>query len=1238
MEVPVVAEEPPITEETENAELADSVENFEKFVYELFDKNGVLNDLRAYLRGHIVNVLKSAQTGDPPPCQRHFTQRLDLTYQALNMLVAEYLLRLEFSYSLSVFVSEIPLANMVFEFAKTLMRNNDENFTSLRFQDSDVWSILNYLGVMCDSEHSSNIVEMYKSVETCPLLLCIFKCIPMYNKPHAVNSSDESISSSVKSSDTLGDKTKSSHRNLPVHDKCKHYALCWTCQSKMIRVKEKYCKKKKSLTKSVKETKLDQYNVDCLMKNIGVLERSLIDEMFQQLKSVYEAEVEMVKEEEQRKVKRSLATHALQLQKRRHDIEESLKAREVELELAVQQKKKFLWGLARALRDQHRHVSHETERLTAKEDSLKIQLGEAEEILKQRGEEVRSQITSELAILEQHLESMKTERENINRERTELNNLKKHEKSTKEHNTEHEQLKSHYDLLKNELSILRKYLESMSIQPKCVIERSTITDLYDVTSKLNVTLNNGQDVEYARHDGKLRSNQVVNDFKKQKNVNFSQSNLDEIYREASQERRSSSSDVGDMGRMERFHEQETLRQLRDENQRLKTFAAQQSEHITELRCQQAQMRAQLTAAQFQQSTTATTHQGPTTYAGPTVPPTCRPRTAPAVVPPATYLVHRMSTSASAHALNHGWRKGAGEELSLFSNAQPRILVPGDTIPFIGVLKDRHNDNRRHIVNQWRNLRRRTSPIGAVVKPRNITTAQRDKLSKERPEPSTSQMDPITQSQNFLTETQEFENDSLEPTSGNRCQRPKTAVADKMREKSPNTVLREVKNKLRTKDSTKRQTPTVTRDKSPNSVLREAKLRLRKLEIEAEAVEKSYLNFRKRQAELRNERTSFSGPTDESVIRDIRNLEIKRSSSLQKVGDTHNTHKDFKISYLEADQKTMNNDIDKYLKEYQTKYDIGETYFKNKNVAQNKASPIPESYSEIEDKRLPDDYLETPIIEFRKLYYSEKSRYYDRNKGDNKPDGNRPNDCIDKIDSEKSLDANRGKVDCEPENQNDDNKLDKAITELEILKHNINKIYDLPDEPEVKIEEEETGLRDELSKTEAAEDKNLLRVEVESVSEVNDIKVTESQTQDLLLVVQSPIEVGDTLESDSDEKLSPQMTIIVSPKRSSPKGPNDMDSLGSRSLSPVQARLTRNDVIDAIFRADPENQLSSVQMQLELSKDILEDSITESEKGEIGEYPDDFSADVDNYNSRSDYENNSPISIPKTSEDENFWDS
>lgn len=42
---------------------SDSSENFQKFITELFEKNGVLNDLRAYLRGHIVDVLKGAETG-----------------------------------------------------------------------------------------------------------------------------------------------------------------------------------------------------------------------------------------------------------------------------------------------------------------------------------------------------------------------------------------------------------------------------------------------------------------------------------------------------------------------------------------------------------------------------------------------------------------------------------------------------------------------------------------------------------------------------------------------------------------------------------------------------------------------------------------------------------------------------------------------------------------------------------------------------------------------------------------------------------------------------------------------------------------------------------------------------------------------------------------------------------------------------------------------------------------------
>lgn len=58
----VCPESPPVVE-SHDIKSTESAENFQKFMYELFEKNGVLNDLRAYLRGHIVGLLRSAKTG-----------------------------------------------------------------------------------------------------------------------------------------------------------------------------------------------------------------------------------------------------------------------------------------------------------------------------------------------------------------------------------------------------------------------------------------------------------------------------------------------------------------------------------------------------------------------------------------------------------------------------------------------------------------------------------------------------------------------------------------------------------------------------------------------------------------------------------------------------------------------------------------------------------------------------------------------------------------------------------------------------------------------------------------------------------------------------------------------------------------------------------------------------------------------------------------------------------------------
>ncbi|XP_047027306.1 uncharacterized protein LOC124635491 isoform X3 [Helicoverpa zea] len=1167
MESGVTKEFSPALAETQNVTNTESADSFQSFIYELFEKNGILNDLRAYLRGHIVNVLKSAQTGDPPPCQKHFTQRLELTYQALNILIAEYLLRLEFTYSFSVFISEIPLANMVFGFAKSLMERTEENKAEMRFRDTDVWSILNYLGVQCDSEHASNIFEMYKNDKQQPLLLCILKCMPMYKEyiPATAIASDESLSSA---------KTLISVENKdpPSLETCKHYVYCKSCQNRMYRLKELSKKKKKCFAK-----------------------------MFQQLKSVYETEVEMVKVEEENKVKRSMASHALQLQKKRDEMEETFKAREAELERTVQQKKRFLWGLARALRDQHEHMTRamhdvraETQRLSVKEDSLKSQLAEAEQILKKRGEEMRAQISNELTILEGHLESMKQERENITKERLELENMKTVQESNskliKVHNMESETVHSHYNLLKDELAILRKYLESSKLTPKCVIERGTITEHSASTSRLNETLNNSQLNDKCSKsedfEDRLKTTQVVNDFRK-KNVNFSQSNLDEIYHERARERSrsSASSEAGDTAApdldLDRGGERDLIQRLREENERLKAIAAQQSRQIEQLSASAA---TQLT----------------------------RPRTAPPVPAPAQ-PVYNVNTSASVNTVSFGWRKGAGEELSMFSDAQPRIVLPGDTLPFIGVLRDTHPTARRPPLGQSRAGRTRACwPLAGVTK-RNVSPL------KERRPAGTSGL-------------------CLRVSGAGRM--PIASCSVQPQDEGYHRSIR--------KESSYRGSPPAVRDKSPNAVLREAKMRLRKLEIEAEAVEKSYLDFRRKQSQQRLERSRMQHET--AATERNRNIDVKRSRSEEHLDE--NTKNEIVAQFTDL-KNSVRNDFDNYIREYKNRFDIGETHFRIKPSVVEKVKPIPKAYCGISEYSHKDErgkYLDTPLAEFRKMYASQPRPH--SASSDRSPVRDHSGHSGHSGDQIKQLSARTEALKKAKNNKQ---------AELELLKQNITKMYNLSPDDDSALD-----LRSDKDTSQAmmkGSEENLLRVEVESISEIDNIK---SQTQELLLVVQSsvnPREMTLTGREAPGEVQSAVMTIIVSPKcsesqspvptpeHSPARGPGRSSSrspargaaggtcaAGGEGGSPEQAaQLTRNDVLDAIFHADPTDHISSVQMQLELSKDILDDSA--SGEYDKGEYPDDFSADVDNYNSRSDYDQNSPISLPKTSEDDNdnFWD-
>lgn len=361
------------------------------------------------------------------------------------------------------------------------------------------------------------------------------------------------------------------------------------------------------------------------------------------------------------------------------------------------------------------------------------------------------------------------------------------------------------------------------------------------------------------------------------------------------------------------------------------------------------------------------------------------------------------------------------------------------------------------------------------------------------------------------------------------------------------------------------------------------------------------------------------------------------------------------------------------------------YFKNKNTAAVRINPIPNEYSTQPKKT---DYLETPLTEFRKYYHTNERIHSPRPKSPQ---------TVQEPETTNITKGTRKEIIRLAKND--------KIKELELLKHNIGKIYNMPEQAIVEtpptnesnneVNEWKESKNDSTNEqnsidNESNVDRNLLRVEVESVTEVNDFKPTDSQG--MLLIVESSVDNNNDAEiSDIEmekDKISTEMTIIISPK-SSPKHvlsdnsnirdepmsdrsdtsktprngsvsgslktsrkvsikssikstikPAINDKKSPRTLpSSGNSRnetdnMTTDDVL-SMYHSD--NALPSARTKLNKSKRVL-DNTSELEQNEDPDYPDDFSADVDNYNSRSEYDNNSPISQPKTSEDENFWDS
>ncbi|XP_069679410.1 uro-adherence factor A-like [Periplaneta americana] len=155
-----------------------SAAEFERNLFYWLEDRGLLDELRAHLRQQMVKALNDTSLGPNP--SRRLKQSVSPKIQAINLLVAEFLLHQDYHYTLSVFTSEVPLLRSAPEFIKSASQISDQNSTQNEttpyFKHQELKDILEILGLSMDTEVGNKIYSQYQdNSEGTALLTCIFQ-------------------------------------------------------------------------------------------------------------------------------------------------------------------------------------------------------------------------------------------------------------------------------------------------------------------------------------------------------------------------------------------------------------------------------------------------------------------------------------------------------------------------------------------------------------------------------------------------------------------------------------------------------------------------------------------------------------------------------------------------------------------------------------------------------------------------------------------------------------------------------------------------------------------------------------------------------------------------------------------------------------------------------------------------------------------------------------------------------
>nr|XP_023021131.1 uncharacterized protein LOC111509590 [Leptinotarsa decemlineata] len=143
-----------------------SPQEFQNMLTSWFEEKGIVSDLRSHLRFKMINVLKNTAIGRD--INKKTPHHNTLSKQAINLIVAEFLMKNNCHYSLSIFNTEAALTNIFPEYP--LFDNSKEPF---QYDSETILNILELIGVSKGSEFAKAVLNLYfQSQENC-ILSCL---------------------------------------------------------------------------------------------------------------------------------------------------------------------------------------------------------------------------------------------------------------------------------------------------------------------------------------------------------------------------------------------------------------------------------------------------------------------------------------------------------------------------------------------------------------------------------------------------------------------------------------------------------------------------------------------------------------------------------------------------------------------------------------------------------------------------------------------------------------------------------------------------------------------------------------------------------------------------------------------------------------------------------------------------------------------------------------------------------